>query len=146
AVVDQLLAKRIAVDAEHGARPQLVALRMAHDDFEHRPLDRLDHHVVDGLRPRAFEIAEIALEVTCDGLVDAVVALAHAASLRSQCGGWSDPGPAASASSPIAASCSSADSIRKKRARNSPAPGRPARYQPTCFRAVRTPVDSPWKA
>src|SRR5690606_25658503 len=140
------LAKGVAVDAEHGACPQLVAVRLAHDDFEHRALDGLDHHVVDRLRPRALEVAEIAFEVAGDGFVDAVVIPAHAASLRSQSGASPGSGAGASASSRIAASCSSADSIRKKRARYSSAPGRPARYQPTCFLAVRTPVNSPWNA
>src|SRR5690606_5145681 len=128
-------------------RPQLVALRLAHDDFEHRAFHRLDDHVVDGLRSRAFEVAEVAFEVAGDGFVDAVVVLLdHAASLRSQSGIRPDSRVGASVSSRIAASCSSADSIRKKRARNSSAPGRPARYQPTCFLAVRTPVNSPWNA
>ena len=35
----QLLAKRVAVDAEHHARTQLVALRLLHHDLEHRALD-----------------------------------------------------------------------------------------------------------
>src|SRR5690606_7640617 len=143
AVVDELLAKRVAVDSEQLARPQLVALGLAHDDLEHGALHGLDHHVVDGPGPRALEVAEIAFEIAGDGFVDAVAVPAHAASLRSQSGASPDRGAGASASSRIAASCSSAVSIRKKRARNSFAPGRPARYQPTCFLAVRTPTNSP---
>src|SRR5690606_4263724 len=146
AVVDQLLAKRVAVDAEHLARPKLVALRLAHHDLQHGTFHGLDHHVVDGPGPRAFEVAEIAFEIAGDGFVDAVVVPAHAASLRSRSGASPDSGAGVSASSRIAASCSSADSIRKKRARNASAPGRPARYQPTCFLAVRTPTNSPWNA
>lgn len=73
----KLLSKRVAVDAEHLAGPELIALGVPHDGFQKRLFDGLDHHVIDrrGLGP--LQILQIFFEAAPDGFIDAG-RLAHA--------------------------------------------------------------------
>ena len=43
----QLLAQRIAIDAEHLGGTRLVAAGAQHHLFEYRPLDGKNHHLVN---------------------------------------------------------------------------------------------------
>src|SRR5690606_21420119 len=121
--------------------------------FQHGSLDRLDHHLVDRARLRALEVVEVALEAANDGIVQCRLS-AHAAWLRRYWVSLAAPAAGCAASKrsrcarkrPTAASCAGASSSVLKTRRKGCAPGRSARYQPTCLRALRTPRSSPWNA
>src|SRR5213075_2162144 len=74
------LAQRVAVDAEHLRGERLVALGMPEHGLDHRLLDVLQDHVVDGGRLLAVHVLEVTLQLALHGVVQLVCA-AHAASL-----------------------------------------------------------------
>src|SRR6266568_3043906 len=57
---------------------RLVACGSIQDNFEHRPLDVLDHHVVDGARLCPVEVLEVPLQRPADAIRD-LVCLPHTA-------------------------------------------------------------------
>src|SRR6185295_3052895 len=71
------LAQGIAVDAEHRRRGALVAFGLAEHRLDERPLNVLQHHVVDRGRLLAVHVAEIALQGALHGFGEFGVA-AHA--------------------------------------------------------------------
>src|SRR5713226_1276974 len=64
------LPQGIAVDAQHFRGNRLVACGSIQDNFQHRPLDVLDHHVVDGARLCPVEVLEVPLQRPADAIRD----------------------------------------------------------------------------
>src|SRR6266567_6770993 len=64
------LSQGIAVNAQHLRGDRLVACGSIQDNFEHRPLDVLDHHVVDGARLCSVEVLEVPLQRPADAIRD----------------------------------------------------------------------------
>ena len=62
----------VAVDAQHLAGAQLVALRLFHDQFQHRAFDGQDHHVVDAAGSGAVQVAKVFLEAAGHRFVEGV--------------------------------------------------------------------------
>jgi hypothetical protein len=77
----EFLAQRVAVDAQHLRRQRLVAAGLGEDDFEHRPFDALQDHVIDRGGFFAVEVTEILLQRIRDMFPQ--VLLAHAANASS---------------------------------------------------------------
>jgi hypothetical protein len=75
-VFDQHAAQGAAADAQHFGSDGLVAVGLLHHDFQHRSLDALQQHVIDGMGRLAVEIAEIAVQGAPHAVVDLA---AHAA-------------------------------------------------------------------
>src|SRR5690606_14321245 len=141
-----------------GAR--LVAFGVAHDHFQHGPLDGVEHHVVHGVRCGATQILEVGLQVVLDAVLD--VLLAHGVQFTAQTSGANS-----SASSPLRMGelrgrrswCWPSSSKKADMAftwatllsrvfmcwRKSSPPGRARTAQPMCLRAVRTPANSPYR-
>ena len=63
-------------DAQHLGGDGLVAVRLFHDHFQHRPLDALQHHVVNGMRCLTVKIAEVTVQRAPHAIIDFA---AHAA-------------------------------------------------------------------
>src|SRR6266567_6761064 len=64
------LPQGIAVDAQHLRSGRLIPLGAVEHDLEHRPLDVLDHHVVDGARLCPVEVLEVPLQRPADAIRD----------------------------------------------------------------------------
>ena len=56
-MVQKFFSERVAIDAEHLAGSNLIAIGFSHHHFEQRPLHCLDHHVVDARWHLAVEVA-----------------------------------------------------------------------------------------
>src|SRR5262245_13909500 len=67
-----------AVDAQHCRRVRQVALRVTEHGLDHRPLDVLEHHLVDRGGLLSVHVLEVALERALDG-IGKLGSLAHAA-------------------------------------------------------------------
>src|SRR5687767_1927460 len=126
--LQNLLAQGVAVDAEHRRRRALVAGRLAEHGLDQRPLDVLQHHVVDRGGLLAVHVPEIALQ----GPLHRVGKL-----------GVPAHGFRPSKKPPTAASCAGAETMALASRRNASPPGSPLTYQPICLRAMRTPSSSP---
>src|SRR6266480_4298604 len=72
------LSQRIAVDPEHFGGNGLVSLGPVEHELEHRTLDVLEHHVVDGARLCSVEVLEVPLQRPADAVRD-LVGLPHTA-------------------------------------------------------------------
>jgi hypothetical protein len=72
-VVDQLLAQRVAIDAEDLGGQRLVAAGLFENDFEHRALDALDHHLVNGSRLLAVKPLKVVFQRLADASRDIVI-------------------------------------------------------------------------
>src|SRR3990167_3710115 len=149
-VLQQLLAQRVAVQAQPLRGARLVVLRLLHHDFKQGLFDRLDQHVVQAGRVGAVEIAEIVFQAGTNTVVQVVVA--HAASFQFSSWGVVSSVPAAAQASKLSrtqASWACALARVLMCPRNSAAAplgkGSACAYQPRCLRALRTPVNSPYR-
>src|SRR6266480_6644305 len=73
-----LLSQSIAVDPEHLRGDGLISLGPVEHELEHRTLDVLEHHVVDGARLCPVEVLEVPLQRPADAVRD-LVGLPHTA-------------------------------------------------------------------
>src|SRR3977135_1706913 len=76
------LSQGIAVDPEHLRGDGLIPFSPVEHELEHRTLDVLEHHVVDGARLCPVEVLEVPLQRPADTVRD-LVCLPHAASSSS---------------------------------------------------------------
>ena len=172
-VLFELLAQGAAIQAEQLGGLGLVALDVIHHGFQQRCLDFGQHQVVDVGDVGTFQAGEVVvqcpLHIAAQGLafgaggVEVLLQInvvthrccpikgcyLKAIQLRKMLGhGCHAATPCFSLCRSMKncrtlAHCASVDSNRLNWARNSLAPGRVARYQPTCLRAMRTPITSP---
>ena len=68
AVLLQLFAQCIAVDAQHLAGNGLIHIGFGHDDFQHRALHCGQHHVLNSLGILAFQIVEKLVQVQSNAI------------------------------------------------------------------------------
>src|SRR5664280_3012115 len=69
-VLEQLAAKRVAIDAEPFGGAALIALGVLHHRLEQRPLDDAQDHLVHRCRRNAAQVLEVALQALAHAILD----------------------------------------------------------------------------
>ena len=72
-VLGEFLSKGVSGEPKGAGRVADIALILGQHVIEQRPLDCLDHHIVEGMGPLAVQGFEVLVEGPTNGLVDAGV-------------------------------------------------------------------------
>src|SRR6185369_9925175 len=148
-VFQQLLAQRIAVQPQPFGRLGLILLGLRHHDFEQRLFHHLDQHFVHAVGFGAAQVPEVTLQAGAHAFFDVLLAHTSIASSSPASGavaGIRSVMPASSSkNAATACNCPALSSTEFIRARKAAPPGSAFTYQPMCLRALRTPVNSPYR-